>query len=388
MRGARIKATFITLFLLCLFIGQVEGELVDGRPAPRFGHRMVYDPVNERVLLFGGAIYDNGYTYYNDLLSYDYSTSTWTEIECDLRPPGRFNFMMVYDTDRHQLVLFGGFTASDRAGDTWTYDIEGNIWTNMHPMEGPSTRSDSAIVYDEENGIVILSNGYTRDDSHPQDTWVYDVEENTWTQMRPEESPLPQYGHHMVYDTANEAVVMYGGHWSITEDGRMVSHGYSDGVWTYDYPSDTWTKVDTATSLPQRYWHTFAYDKDRGKMVVFGGSGTSATLGDTWLYNLSTNTWERLDTYEKPPERENSVLVYDPVHEKFILFGGLMEVGAAPLNDLWVLNPVNGEWLEVSTEIVEVMDEGSEQIGIQGFPTVSVMLGMILAGLFLSRRLH
>jgi hypothetical protein len=67
----------------------------------------------------------------------------------------------------------------------------------------------------------------------------------------------------MIYDSLNRQVVMYGGHWVIWENRRIVSHWYSDGVWTYDYPSDTWMNVDTATLLPQRYMHVLAYDEER-----------------------------------------------------------------------------------------------------------------------------
>ena len=389
----------MVLFLLisCHPFPQVDAP--ESTPPARFGHRMVYDPVNERVLLFGGAVWEDRYTFFDDLWSYDYSTNTWTQIGDGSGPEGRFNFMMVYLPVHHQLLVFGGYSAYNRLSDTWIYDITDNRWTQLRPENSPSHRSDAAIAYDPENDIVILHDGYCRDDSHPQDTWVFDFDSIDWTQMRPEDSPQSQYGHHMIYDSLNLQVVMYGGHWSITENGRMVSHGYSDGVWTYDSPSDTWTKVDPATSLPSRYWHTLAYDENRGKMVVFGGSGErDAVLDDTWIYDLSTNTWDRLYTDEKPPERESSSLVYDEANEKFILFGGLREVDEAPLNDLWVLDTAEGTWQEVSSEPVstegqegsteptstEEEDDESSQTGIPGFPLPSIILSMILIMILLA----
>jgi hypothetical protein len=378
----------VALFLFGLCTATPHGRSSDDRPSPRFGHRMVYDPVNERVLLFGGAVFEDRYTFFDDLWSYDYSTNTWTQIEDGSEPRGRFNFMMVYLPVHHQLFLFGGYSANDRLSDTWIYDITDNRWfqppPEIRPEISPSPRSDAAIAYDPKNDVVILHDGYCRDDSHPQDTWVFDFDSISWTQMSPEDSPLPQYGHHMIYDTRNRMLVMYGGHWSIPGTSR---HGYSDGVWTYDYQSDTWTKVDPATSLPRRYWHTLAYDEDRGAMVVFGGSGErDAVLDDTWLYDLSTNTWERLNTDERPPERENSALVYDPVHGKFILFGGLKEFGEPPLNDLWLLDTAEGTWREILPEATppEEQPEEPEQRGIPGFPPASIILGISLFALLLA----
>lgn len=382
MNRRRITVLF-ALFLFGLCAAAPHGRSSYDLPSPRFGHRMVYDPVNERVLLFGGAVFENRYTFFDDLWSYDPSTNTWSEVECGPGPSGRFNHMMVYVPDRHQLFLFGGFSASDRVGDTWVYDIEANEWTRLTPQDSPSPRSDAAIVYDEANGVVILHDGYCRDDSHPQDTWVYDFGENNWILMDPEESPKPQYGHHMIYDSLNRRVVMYGGHWSYAGTSQ---HGYSDGVWTYDYPSDTWTKVNAATALPSRYWHNLAYDSDAGKMVVFGGHGGDSNRDDTWLYDLSANTWERLSTDERPSGRANSAMAYDAIHKKIILFGGLVEFGEPPLGDLWILDTSEGTWREILPEAAppEEQPDEPDQRGIPGFPPSSIALGIALIVLLLA----
>jgi N-acetylneuraminic acid mutarotase len=383
LRPSRAIVLIVAFSLLSSPFIAVEGNDAPDRPSPRFGHRMVYDPVNERVLLFGGALWEDSYTFYDDLWSYDYSTNTWTQVEDGSGPRGRFNFMMVYLPVHHQLFLFGGFSATDRISDTWIYDITDNLWTRLRPENSPSHRSDAAIAYDPEHDVVVLTDGYLRDDSHPQDTWVYDFETNNWNQMDPEESPLPQYGHHMIYDTQNRMLVMYGGHWSIPDTS---THGYSDGVWTYDYPTDTWTKIDEATTPPARYWHTLAYDGDSGKMVIFGGSTANYDTGDdTWLFDASTNTWESIETDETPPGRANSAMAYHQADGKIILFGGLRRVRAAPLDDLWVLDPDEGGWRELSSEpiIPEEEDTGTDQRGIPGFPLQSIFLSLILIVLFL-----
>jgi len=55
------------------------------------GPRLVYDEVNGRVLLFGGAIWTDRYTFYNDLRSFDRVSGAWTEVEVPgLKPSGRF----------------------------------------------------------------------------------------------------------------------------------------------------------------------------------------------------------------------------------------------------------------------------------------------------------
>jgi hypothetical protein len=204
--------------------------------------------------------------------------------------------------------------------------------------------------------------------------------------MDPEDSPLPQYGHHMVYDSQNGRVVMYGGHWSTRDPS---SHGYSDGVWVYDYPTDSWTKVDEATSLPSRYWHQMAYDGDRGNLVVFSGSmGDDSRSDDTWILDTEALTWERLQAEESPEARANSAMVYDSVHEKIILFGGIRSIDDPPLDDLWVLDPVEGTWEERGAVVIEPEEEQREEetngTGIPGFPFASLALGVLISTVFLS----
>lgn len=313
------KKRFYVALILVMFLN-VEMAGASTGPSPRMGHRMIYDPVNKRAILFGGSLWDQGasrYTFYNDLWSYDVEDGTWTEIETGLKPPGRFNHMMAYISETHQIVLFGGFTSQDRIGDTWIYDIDGNTWTRVDTDVAPSPRSDAAFCYDPRYGVAILFDGYGLNDDHPNDTWVFNVTSHHWTRKSPEASPKPQYGHYMVFDTVNQKAIMYGGHWSYGGG----AHGYSDGVWTYDYQTDTWTKVDDATALPSRYWHSLAYDSDRGKMVVFGGSGEKQTASTTHGSTTTRQTRGRRSTSQctHPGERTRTWSTTRSQGEQFYL---------------------------------------------------------------------
>lgn len=371
------KLVLVAVVLFSLSLGMVSGS---NGPSPRMGPRMVYDPVNERALLFGGSLWDQTsrrYTFYNDMWEYNVESETWRELELSLKPQGRFNHMMAYDPDTRKIVLFGGFSSQDRIGDTWTFDVETDTWTRMNPEETPAPRSDGAFTYDQGNKLFVLFDGYGLIDDHPNDTWVYNVTADTWTEMNPDSKPKPQYGCYMEYDTVNQEVIMYGGHWST---GGSV-HGYSDGVWTYDYPTDTWTKVDDATTPPHRYWHNTAYDSDTGKMVVFGGSqGGSNILDDTWLFDYSTTTWERITTEIGPSARMNSAMVYDPDTGKVVLFGGLAEFGEEPYNDLWLLDVDEPVWTQLGfePEVIDPQETEDPSSGIPGFSVQTLLIGLII----------
>jgi len=78
-------------------------------------------------------------------------------------------------------------------------------------------------------------------------------------------------------------------------------------------------------------------------------------------------------------------MAYDEAHGKIIMFGGLSEWGEPPLADLWILDPAEGTWEEVSSEPVttEEEDTGSDRTGIPGFPLQSMIIGLILVAFLL-----
>src|SRR4030042_669875 len=115
MRKA-VKTLLVALLVLLPLVPHASA--VDS-PSPRHGARMIYDPVNQRVLLFGGAKFDNRYTFYNDMWAFDTASRGWTRVEAPTGPQGRLNHNLAYDTDRHQIILFRGFGGSGRRGDTW-----------------------------------------------------------------------------------------------------------------------------------------------------------------------------------------------------------------------------------------------------------------------------
>ena len=136
-------------------------------PPKMLGQRMIYDPVGQRIILFGGSYYSNSYTFYGDTWSLDTSKNVWTKLATNGSPSARFNHAMVYDSDHKEIVLFGGFSASDRVGDTWIYNLADNAWTNVSPQTSPSRRSDPGAAYDAKAKKVIIFGGYGRGDRDP-----------------------------------------------------------------------------------------------------------------------------------------------------------------------------------------------------------------------------
>ncbi|MCU0867311.1 MAG: hypothetical protein MUC36_26305, partial [Planctomycetes bacterium] len=107
-----------------------------------------------------------------------------------------------------------------------------------------------------------------------------------WIQRTPTQSPPRRWQHKMDYDPARGVVVMTGGYGN-PQCGQYCASHLND-VWEYD--GVTWTqRVPSPLSPPVREGAGFAYDSQRQRFVMQGGSGNSLFPGDTWYYTAAND---------------------------------------------------------------------------------------------------
>jgi N-acetylneuraminic acid mutarotase/predicted phosphodiesterase len=306
---------------------------------------MAYDVESDLVMMFGGDLIVDSEMWhgYNETWSYDYNTNTWTDMSPSAAPPVRSTTEMVYDVESDIIILFGGFAklyedpASRYYNDTWAYDVNTNTWTDMNPVVAPQARRGHCMTYDSKSDCFILFGG-DNGTHHLNDTWMYEYNLNTWTKMSPVESPVNRSGSILVYDEESELSVLYGGY---RGSPGMMTH-FSD-TWVYNSTSDTWT-------LRSIYWTedqyeiglrdmTAVYDSSVDRIIMFGGSryhGIIVELFDeTWSYDLNTNTWFEMNTPNNPSARYTSGLAFDSESNRTILYGGEAVGPSYLFNETW-----------------------------------------------------
>ncbi|MEA3506023.1 MAG: kelch repeat-containing protein, partial [Elusimicrobiota bacterium] len=79
-----------------------------------------------------------------------------------------------------------------------------------------------------------------------------------------------------------------------------------------------------------------------GQVLLFGGEDSSGRLGDTWIYDISSQNWQ-YQAVSGPPRRRQAVLYYDSAAGAAILFGG--RSGETYYNDFWIFE--NGSWRQI-----------------------------------------
>jgi len=168
------------------------------------------------------------------------------------------------------------------------------------------------MAYDSTNGVTVLFGGYDsggRDD----ETWIYDAGSDSWTLKAPSSKPSVRQDHAMVYDSAEEVIVLFGG-----DDAG----GYDDETWTYNVATNTWTSKSPSSNPPARRRFSMVYDSAEGIIVLFGGIDSSSTKDDTWNYNTGSNSWVHKAPPSKPTGRDNYAMAYNSDRGDIVLFGG------------------------------------------------------------------
>jgi hypothetical protein len=279
-------------------------------PGGRSNAAMVYDEVQEKILLFGGAVPTAfGTPEARDAWTFD--GAEWTPIRethpGNSWPTFRYRHSMCTDPVRKRVLLFGGRNQDGALGDTWEWD--GARWTDLAPQRSATPRGGAQMVYEPFGGHIlllgdrisrtmcwngqqwrqegaltsppVLANPVMATDearsrivlfgshhSKDQQTWEYDG--RTWKQVFTPSSPPWANSSQMVYDAARKVILLFGG-------------AITNATWEYD--GVRWTKRTPDVSPAPRMDHSMAYDRKRQRVVVFGGHGKSRSMGDTWEWD-------------------------------------------------------------------------------------------------------
>jgi len=243
--------------------------------------------------------------------AFDPETGNWeNRLPVESPPPGicGCGAQMAYDEESRKVVMFGGLDVTqffnciingcDDAGwfacetnDTWVYDYPSNRWTKMpRPADEnqlPSRRNSHGLTYDRRADRVILFGG--GDVFGPaQDTWAYDYNTNTWTNLQPAVSPEGREYGYLAYDQRADKTVLFGGiGYDFYNEWLLPAE-----TWVYDFGGNTWDLRSTPTTPSARGWEAMAYSGKGNAVVIFGGGVDRVHPTDeTWLYRTDADRW-------------------------------------------------------------------------------------------------
>ncbi|MFN0252224.1 MAG: hypothetical protein ACKV2T_35435 [Kofleriaceae bacterium] len=145
MFGGRIDADFVNE--TWTYNGTTWTQEAPASSPPNSPWELTYDVKRDRVVAFGGREFGGDRTW-------EYDGTTWTRIFPTISPPRRMTPGMTYDPLHERVVLFGGQGDASSLADTWIYD--GVTWTRFQGVVAPPRSSQPALTYDTARGHIVL----------------------------------------------------------------------------------------------------------------------------------------------------------------------------------------------------------------------------------------
>lgn len=260
---------------------------------PKGEGALAYDAQSNRTILFIGTLgflgRKTGQTW-----AYDYNTDTWANLKPEGSPYNLLGQRMAYDSESDRIILFGGVRATEGGGwswsyETWAYDYDTNTWTNMQPSGDIPVGEINfyPISYDAGADRVLawICKAPSVGEADICVMYAYDYNSNTWEHREMEPRPFISFYNAMVYDPGTGLNILFGGT-SYENDESF------DQLWGYDYTTNTWIQLPSKNPPSARGWHAMVFHEQAGVMVLFGGGDSRNTFTDeTWTYDPATGEW-------------------------------------------------------------------------------------------------
>ena len=288
------------------FVNRWERKNPQGKPSKRYYHSMAYNDVERRAIMFGGY----GDEYMDDTWTYDLDTNRWQERTPLASPTARRAHSMVYDPVVDRMILFGGTSGGS---ETWLYDLNNDTWEEFTTDIRPPGRTVHAMVYHRLSGKSVLFGGGLGVTSY-NDTWILDTTNGTWRLSNPPLSPEKRKGHSMAYEGPTGRIFLFG--------GKLMNGTICNDTWVYDLDTENWTEFVIGTAPPHRSDHSSFYEPCSRSVIIHGGRDGAATFNDTWSFDIGNNIWSKIDTLNGLSPRFGASMVYDERYSEAILLGG------------------------------------------------------------------
>jgi hypothetical protein len=257
-------------------------------------------------------------------------------------------------------IMFGGLDTV-ATDETWRYDVEQEEWSKRAPLDKPCPRRNHALASVPTDDSVVLFGGIG--DRLLKDTWKYDLGDDIWIYHIPSDNPPPREGCAMAGIGMTCKVLLFGG---------QNDSDFLDDTWIFDVSADSWEKMNPSGCPPAMAWHSMAGVPNDDKVVLFGGRDTTP-FADTWVYDLSENSWTKMDIIFAPTARSHASMACISPNGNLILFGGWLK-DSSPENDTWIYSISTNKWALKTPKSCPSPREGFSMAGFPG-PGKALLVG-------------
>jgi hypothetical protein len=159
---------------------------------------MCYDRPARQFVLFGGG---NIRSAQGDPGTWTYSPgeNRWEAVRVGRKPPPRANSRLACDPVNRKVVFFGGDQLDQLLADTWVFDSAKQTWEERKPRLSPSPRAGHALLWLPRAKKLLLLGGYTYTSATGYveslyrplalEAWTYDTAADKWELIQRWEKP-------------------------------------------------------------------------------------------------------------------------------------------------------------------------------------------------------
>lgn len=249
------------------------------------------------IYVIGGVLSANGAI--TDAVDiYDPESDSWSSAASLPLPLWRSAAAVVNE----KIYLFGGYRSTagfpfSPSNQSFVYDPELNTWTEIASLS--STRGSQIAV--AVSGQIHVIGGASSSASNAHD--IYDPSLDEWTTAE----PLPTARAGLAGNLVGNQIIVVGGYFLA---GGVVSLSV---VEAYDLETDSW---QTLENMPTNR-HGISAQTFDGKLIVFGGFATSPG-SRVMEFDPESNTWRDLEDMPTPGVFMGTAVVQDRIY----VFGG------------------------------------------------------------------
>ena len=381
---------------------------VAGGPSARSGHSAIYDPVGDRMIVYGGQI---GSSILGDVWSLALgSTPAWAPLApAGTAPDPRSEHVAAYDAAGGRMIVYGGWHPTsdglyiDALSEVWQLTLDGApAWSRILPVgPAPTGRLYAGGVIDPATARLIVYAGLgPLGTSVLSDAWALALSGTPqWTLLDAGDPTMQDYAIAAAFDPAGRRMLVSGGYvhpaasralaldgapaWTdlpaaepsavparryshatmfdALRDRLLVTGGYANGwqsdLWAWSEPGGWQSLATSGTPFPDVGGAASAYDSFRDRWFFLSG-GNAQYFGHKLdrlgaLALAGTPAWSAPLASGAPPGRSDHSAIYDAVRDRIVVFGGRRRISASDdtgwgYDDTWALSLATMGWSAIT----------------------------------------
>ena len=280
---------------------------VEPNPLHREAAAVATDTRRERLVMAGGLEGDDELA---DVWATDLGRgpARWEQLcsptSCGAGPGARWGGQAVYDPVGDRIIVFGGRRSDGTTfSDTWALTLGARPgWSRVEAAgEAPAPRWGAAAGYDPAGRRMIVSGGQTGSDgsavSH-DDAWALSLAgAPAWTRLAPAgPSPEPRRSAGSAIRASGASVQL------LVAGGLNAENGeHFNDVWALTLAGDDahWSRLtesacSSASAPACRRSAGAAYDEARDRLLLAFGRDAERFYDDSWSFSMSDEGWHAL----------------------------------------------------------------------------------------------